>query len=1041
MFVRGATIHFGETLAGAVCRASKTPSSLSPRSGDRRHSRASRQVFPMLHVDEKSLRADAQPLVRLRRPEWPREWRAVLDAIPQMVWSVAADGCDAYFNRRWLEFAGVAVGEPHGTARLALVHPDDRERAGAVWQHSLASGQPYEAEYRLRHNSGEYRWILSRGRAERDESGQIIGWYGTCTDIHEQVLAKQALDASERRLRHILDSLPQIVWSIAADSGSPDYYNARWYEFTGLPQGSVGGPEWTALYHPADREAALSVWRQSRATGEPYECEYRLRHRSGEYRWVVSRARAERDASGRIVRWHGTCSDVHDRALARQALKESENRTQTILDSVPQIIWSAGPDGQLNYVNNQWKGTGSAEELALGESWINAIHPEDRQRAYNAWAHSVSTGQLYEVELRVLGSGGSYRHTLIRAQPARNATGDIIQWYGTCTDIHERIIAQEALKASESLNRGMIEASPDCVALLNCGGEVLFVNKAALRAAGTTDSSSLIGTSWSHGFETSIRRRAQSAVRAAQAGMLGHFEVAAGAADRRWWDVVVAPVCNAVGEPVNLVAISRDVTHQKSAEEKARWAADHDALTLLPNRLLLQQRMDESIIEAAASGGGFALLLLDVDHFKQINDMLGHDAGDSLLCTFADRLKQACRPDDMIARLGGDEFAILLPCVQDEQQVQAVVCAILAKLSEPCIYGGRVLDCHASIGASIYPHQARSRAELLKNADVALYAAKAAGRCNLKLFRPEMRMDLQRRASMLNLARDALRQDSIFPFYQPKIDMRTGCIAGFEALLRWRDSGGRVHLPDTVAAAFEDLNLAAEISERMVSRIVEDLQRWRDAGVAFHHVAFNAAAAEFRRGDFAERLLERMSAASLPASSLQVEVTETVFLGRGADYVERALKLLSSAGVKIALDDFGTGYASLSHLKQFPVDIIKIDRSFVRNLEGDPDDAAIIDAVIQLGRSLGIGVVAEGIETEAQHDLLCAKGCDFGQGFLYGKAISFEEVAPLLHSCCPNEGIGGPKMFIESLGGRRREIMNDAKSRTGASIWASCDRT
>jgi len=952
----------------------------------------------MLHVDEQSLRAGASPLMDLRRGGRAQEWCAILDAIPQMVWAVAGDGTDEYYNRQWVEFAGVAVGEHDGISRLSLVHPDDRERAQERWQRSLASGDPYEAEYRLRHHSGEYRWILSRGRAEREDQGTIIGWYGTCTDIHERVMAEQALDASEQRFRRIVNSLPQIVWSMSADGRHPDYYNQRWYEFTGLPEGSVDGPEWTDLFHPMESEATLATWRRCRATGEPYEAEYRLRHRSGEYRWVVSRARAERDASGGIVRWHGTYSDVHDRALAREALKESEKRTQTILDSVPQIIWSAGPDGRLNYVNNQWKGGGSADELALGKSWINAIYPEDRQRAQDAWTRSLATGQFYEVEVRVIDPSGGHRWTLIRAQPARNPAGEITQWYGTCTDIHEHILTQEALRASESLNRGMIEASPDAVALLDRRGEVLFVNKAALDAAGMEDPALLIGTRWSHGFDPGVRRRAQSAERAAQAGRIGRFQVVASAADRRWWDVVVAPVCNAAGEAVNLVAISRDVTHQKCAEEKARWAADHDALTQLPNRLLLQHRIDNSIQEAAATGGRFALLLLDVDHFKRINDMLGHDAGDALLCTFADRLKNACRPEDMIARLGGDEFAILLPGVEDEQQARTVVSAILAQLREPCIYAGRVLDCHASIGASIYPFHGQSRAELLKNADVALYAAKAAGRANLKLFKPEMRMEMQRRASMLNLARHALRQDSIQPFYQPKVDFRTGRIVGFEALLRWRDEIGRVHLPDTVAAAFDDLHLAAEISERIVRRVIEDLQSWQDAGVAVDHVAINAAAAEFRAGNFAERLLERLSAASLPASLLQIEVTETVFLGRGADYVERALKLLSGAGVKVALDDFGTGYASLSHLKQFPVDIIKIDRSFVRDLEAGSEDVAIIDAVIQLGRSLGIKVVAEGIETEAQHDLLRAKGCDFGQGFLYGKAVAFDEVAPLLQN-------------------------------------------
>jgi EAL domain-containing protein (putative c-di-GMP-specific phosphodiesterase class I) len=222
---------------------------------------------------------------------------------------------------------------------------------------------------------------------------------------------------------------------------------------------------------------------------------------------------------------------------------------------------------------------------------------------------------------------------------------------------------------------------------------------------------------------------------------------------------------------------------------------------------------------------------------------------------------------------------------------------------------------------------------------------------------------------------------------EPQLDPR------FEALLRWKDPRRGYQSPDTISAAFQDLNLAAEISDRMIDLVIADLRRWREEGVEVGHVAINAAAAEFRRGDFAESLLERLETASLPPRLIQLEVTETVFLGRGADYVERALKTLSAAGVKIALDDFGTGYASLSHLRQFPVDLLKIDRSFVREIEADADAAAIIRAVVNLGKSLEIETVAEGIETAAQHALLVEKGCDYGQGYFYSRAVSAAEVA------------------------------------------------
>jgi EAL domain-containing protein (putative c-di-GMP-specific phosphodiesterase class I) len=288
---------------------------------------------------------------------------------------------------------------------------------------------------------------------------------------------------------------------------------------------------------------------------------------------------------------------------------------------------------------------------------------------------------------------------------------------------------------------------------------------------------------------------------------------------------------------------------------------------------------------------------------------------------------------------------------------------------------------------------------MLKNADVALYVAKASGRRNLKVFNAGMRVDVERRHGMISRARRALEEDSIVPYYQPKVELGSGRIAGLEALLRWRHPEQGIQTPDTISAAFEDLALAAEISDRIVERLVVDVRDWLDRGYDFGHVAFNAAAAELRAGDFADRLLERLEKALIPPSAIQMEVTETVFLGRGAEYVHRTLDTLSEAGIRIALDDFGTGYASLSHLKEFPVHLLKIDKSFIRNLRPDTEDGAIVDAVIGLGRSLQIDVIAEGIETVAQRDTLVAMGCLYGQGYLYSRPIPAAQVG---RACSPH---------------------------------------
>jgi predicted signal transduction protein with EAL and GGDEF domain len=358
----------------------------------------------------------------------------------------------------------------------------------------------------------------------------------------------------------------------------------------------------------------------------------------------------------------------------------------------------------------------------------------------------------------------------------------------------------------------------------------------------------------------------------------------------------------------------------------------------------------------------------------------------------ATRLSSAVRTSDTVARLGGDEFAVLLADVERIENIEHVAATLREQLFEPFSFAGRVIDCQASMGGSLFPGHGRSKVELMKSADIALYVAKRSFRGQLCVFEPSMRDEMQRRLSMLSLAKGALKDCRIVPHYQPKIDLKHGTVSGFEALLRWRDWTGRLQLPGLISAAFEDVELASAVSDEMIERVLDDVVAWSANGVAFGHVALNAGAVELRRHNFVDALLERMRARGIAPHSIQLEVTETVFLGRGSEHIHSALQRLSSAGVRIALDDFGTGFASLSHLNKHPVDLIKIDRSFIENIRNASAGEPIVDAVIGLGRSLGIEVVAEGIETEAQHTFLKRRGCSHAQGFLYSPAVPAAEV-------------------------------------------------
>jgi diguanylate cyclase (GGDEF)-like protein/PAS domain S-box-containing protein len=460
-------------------------------------------------------------------------------------------------------------------------------------------------------------------------------------------------------------------------------------------------------------------------------------------------------------------------------------------------------------------------------------------------------------------------------------------------------------------------------------------------------------------------------------------------------------VYDQTGEPVTLEGFISDLTDQRRAEAYAKWVIFHDTLTQLPNRELFQKALNTAFAQCDRDAN-IGLLFLDVDHLKQVNDTLGHDAGDLVLQTAADRLRSLIDTTDAVARIGGDEFAIILPHVTSEPDLRTFAQAVLDQLAEPFSYKGHTLDCCASIGASLLPADARDTSDLLRQAGIALDVAKAKGRSGTVVYTPAMCADVEHRARMLSNARGAITERRITPYYQPKVWLGSGRLAGFEALLRWRNPQGHMEAPVTLQAAFEDARLASGIGRQVLAAVIEEIRDWLDAGIDFGHVAINASSAEFQSGRFAEHVLESLRAAGVPTRCLELEVTETVFLGHGAEDVAQALRTLSSEGISIALDDFGTGYASLLHLRQHPVDVIKIEQSFIRNLSSSSEDAAILAAVLDLGKNLNLTTVAEGIENPAQAAYLRAAGCDQGQGFLFGKPAPGNSVVDLIASWEPH---------------------------------------
>ncbi|MBJ6123771.1 EAL domain-containing protein [Sphingomonas sp. BT553] len=780
--------------------------------------------------------------------------------------------------------------------------------------------------------------------------------------------------------------------------------NAVFINLVGRPHSEVLGTCDVHLMHPVDGLRFAELYRANLATGSSFEAEIRYLTPANVVVWCVTHSSFARDGIGRVTSSVMVVRDVTSDRLATVSFSETEEDARYVIELSPQINWTATPDGMIERVNPRWAEiTGADLCTALGEQWIEKLHPDDVANATAAWMASVKTKVPVDIEYRLSTHDGGHRWVRARASARLDEQGDVVRWYGTLEDINDRKLTEHALRDSEERFRLAAQAAGIGIwdyNALDDRREWSDEFKAMLGLP--ADAASAVATALAC-VVPDDRHNLQALISAVEAGDSGHrFETMvrirrSDTGEERWMKTGGWRIEAPSGKLGRVLVTIRDVTEERTVEERIRWTASHDAMTGLPNRAAFGEKLEQAIARATYSETNVALALFDVDHLKETNDTIGHDAGDRLLQTAADRLRLAFGERCTLARLGGDEFAGIFEA-SDDLDMSAQVQAALEALREAFTHDGRILDCQSTAGGSVFPIHGTTAAELLKSADIALYAAKARHRGGLLTFKPEMRADLQRRSSMISIARDAAREDRIIPYYQPKVVLGSNRIFGFEALLRWHSPQLGLQLPGTIAAAFEDLDLAIAMSERMLTQIVEDMRRWLDEGVDFGRIAVNLSPAEFRQDALVPRILDRLHKSGVPTSRLELEVTETVFLGRDAETVAHALEAFSQAGIKIALDDFGTGFASLTHLKTFPVDVIKIDRSFVSNLDGDAGDAAIVDAVVGLGRRLGMEVVAEGVETSVQAQYLRDCGCEYGQGYLFGKAAPAIMVKDMLQN-------------------------------------------
>ncbi|SEI22936.1 diguanylate cyclase/phosphodiesterase with PAS/PAC sensor(s) [Pseudomonas asplenii] len=887
------------------------------------------------------------------------------------------------------------------TVELGLwVDPQECERLVKALR---TRGEPVSQEVQFRASNGQiHDGILSAQRVELEGQAYLLS---TFLDTTERKNAEQALKDSQERLDLALDSAQLGTWDWHIPSGML-YGSARSAQLHGL-EAQPFHESFEAFFDgvPAkERENMRNAYRSLReGPAGNYQITYRIEMDNGSSRYLESRARLHRDSKGNPLRMAGTLLDITEQVEREQRLQASEEKFASLFQASPDPICvtllNSGQFIEINPAFTQTFGWNideirhrSAEQIGLWEDStkrLQRIQQVIRDQALNNVAVIVhhKSGQPLTCVI-------NSRQIEVEKQPC------IVT---TLRDITQQQRAEAALKASEEKFAKAFHSSPDAITIIERqSGRYLEVNDGFCRLTGYS-SSEVIGRTlyelgiWAdHKERTSLLEELKERGHVPHRDMLGRNK----RGDVLTVEVAVEPIT--LNENACLLMTARDISLLKNAQAQIRHLAYHDPLTNLPNRAMLMDRLSQQIALLKRDNLRGALLFLDLDHFKHINDSLGHPVGDSVLKVITARLEASVRVEDTVARLGGDEFVVLLSDLEGSrhevaQKVHDLSDTIRELLAEPMFLDGQRLQVTPSIGVALIPDHGSTPADLLKRADIALYRAKDSGRNITQMFHSTMQKAASERLRMENDLRQALSRGEFSVHFQPQVDARDNRIVGAEALVRWHHPELGAQSPNEFIKVLEDSGLILEVGTWILDHACEAFGLLLRQGLIAHsfNLCVNISPRQFRQADFVERVERTLLLHNVPSSMLKLEITEGIVIQNMEDTINK-MRRLNKLGVSFAMDDFGTGYSSLTYLKRLPVDALKIDQSFVRDATHDPNDAEIIRAIVAMARSLGLMVIAEGVELPEQLMFLEGLGCHLYQGYLHSRPLPLEEFKQLL---------------------------------------------
>lgn len=628
-------------------------------------------------------------------------------------------------------------------------------------------------------------------------------------------------------------------------------------------------------------------------------------------------------------------------------------------------------------------------------------HPDDRARIRKTILGELARDNRFDIEYRLIHADGGIRWVWERGIGVPGADGRLAAIEGFIQDVTQRRVAEDALRETERRFRSLFEHATEGIFQTTPEGRYLAANPALAGIYGYTSPEELIAglSDIRQQLYVDPERRREFERLMREYGYTRNFESAVFRRDGAviWISENARAVRDERGQVQFYEGTVVEITERKRYQEELEFQASHDSLTGLPNRSLLVDRLTQTLHAARRDQRVVAVVFVDLDHFKLINDSLGHHVGDRLLLDMAARLRACLRGEDTVARHGGDEFVMILPDQADEAGVSVILRRLLDSISQPWAaeHGEYSISC--SIGVSLFPRDGDSAEQLLKCADAAMYKAKDIGRNTFHFFTPELDAAVSDRLEVANDLRRGLERGEFVLHYQPRVDIASGRIVGAEALIRWNRPDAGLVSPGKFIPVAEETGLIVPIGAWALREACIRNRAWQALGLPPLVISVNLSPIQFRRAGLVRQVAEILAETGLEARWLELELTES-FIMQDAERINRAMGELKALGVEIAVDDFGTGYSSLSYLKRFPVDRLKIDKSFVQDVTHDPDDAAIARAIISLGHSLNLRVVAEGVETAEQMDFVRQHGCDEIQGYFFSRPLDAEAFEALLRT-------------------------------------------